>query len=229
MRKILLLLLFFAFLHAKEIFATYDVVAKQEARLALQSSGVVFKIYSDVGDMVKKGDTLASLDTSSEEIALELANAALEFAKSSFEKVKNAKSVSSKQSFDEAKFNLAQAAIKVKQIQDAISKKRLIAPFDGVIAARFVEVGDGVGAISQPLFLLQSYPQVKLLIGVDSSYAFKVGLKDEFKFIKNGKEFVVKIDAIAPNINPSNQKFYLHATSSGLLVGDFGEGHVVIK
>lgn len=229
MKKILLCMIFFIPAFTQEIFATYDVIAKQEAKLAMQSSGIVIQMHADVGDVVKKGDLLASLDTSSEEIALELANAAFEFAQSSFDKAKTAKSVSSKQSFDEAKFNFEQAKIRLKQIKDVISKKRLIAPFDGIIAARFVDVGDGVAAISQPLFLLQSHPEVKLLIGIDASYAFKVKLKDEFKFIKDKKEFLVKIDTIAPNINPANQKIYLHATTSGLLVGDFGEGYLVIK
>ena len=75
----------------EEIFADFEVYAKQSSKLAFESSGKVDKIFVDVSSHVKKGDTLASLDQTSLEIALKkakndlaLAKNAKEFAKSSF-------------------------------------------------------------------------------------------------------------------------------------------------
>ncbi|BCX79449.1 efflux RND transporter periplasmic adaptor subunit [Campylobacter sp. 19-13652] len=219
----------FSVLLSQEIFATFDVIAAKSASLATEASGVVKFIAVKAGDRVSQGDLLARLDTSSEEIALELAKSALSFAKSSFEKAKNARSVNSKQSFDEASFNLKQAELNVARLEDAISKKSLKAPFDGIIVDKMVEVGEGVGAISKPLFTLQEYPQVKLLIGVSAKYASDVTLGDEFKFNHKGKTKTAKITAIRPNINPKNQKIYLEALTKELVVGEFGEGVLVIK
>lgn len=219
----------FSALFSQEIFATFDVVANKSAKLVMQASGVVSFVGVNVGDMVKQGDLLARLDTSSDEIALELAKSALNFANSSFEKVKSAKSVSSKQSFDEASFNLKQAQLNVKRLEDAISKKSLKAPFNGIVSDKMVEVGDGVVALASPLFVVQSYPEVKLLIGINSKYADAVKLGDEFKFNHNKVAKTVKITAIRPNIDPKNQKIYLEALSNDLLVGEFGEGVLVIK
>lgn len=230
MRKILaIFLLSMGLLQAQEVFATYDVVASKSAKVAMQTSGIVLALHADVGDMVQKGELLAELDSSAEQIELALANSALEFAKSSFEKLRLAKDVSSKQSFDTAKFNYDEARIRVQKISDIIAKKRLYAPFSGVISAKLVEVGEGVGAISQPLFILEERPNVKLLIGLDAKYANKVKIGDEFKFKYQGEQKSAKITAIVPNINTANQKIYLQALSSGVLVGEFGEGSLEIK
>ena len=78
---------------AEEIFADFEVYAKQSSKLAFESSGKVDKIFVDVSSHVKKGDVLASLDQTSLEIALKkakndlaLAKNAKEFAKSTFNK-----------------------------------------------------------------------------------------------------------------------------------------------
>ena len=55
---------------AEEIFADFEVYAKQSSKLAFESNGKVDKIFVDVSSHVKKGDTLASLDQTSLEIAL---------------------------------------------------------------------------------------------------------------------------------------------------------------
>lgn len=229
MRKIVLIFVLASSLFGGEIFATFDVVPVKSAKLAMQSSGIVASVSANVGDMVKKGDVLARLDSSSEEIALELAKTAFAFAVSSFEKVKSAKSVSSKQSFDEARLRLDEARLNVKKIEDMIDKKSLKAPFDAIIADKFIEVGDGVAQVAQPLFLIQSYPKNKLLIGIGSAHMGLVKIGDEFKFIQHGKPKSVQITAIHPNINPKNQKFYVEAICDGLTVGEFGEGSVVVK
>lgn len=229
MRKILLLALSGALAWAQSVFATFDVVAKQSAKLAMQTNGVVSAIYVKEGQLVKRGDLLASLDSSSEKIAQEIAARNALFAKNSFDKVNSTKSVSSKQSFDEAKFRLDTAELELKRLNDLIAKKSLYAPFDGVIAAKLTEVGEGVAAISQPLFLLQTASDVQLLIGVDVSYAGMVKLGDKFKFSYAGKSYSVNISEIVPNVNPNTQKFYVKANAKGLVVGAFGQGELELK
>lgn len=229
--RFLLILIFVAssLLSGEEIFATFDVIANKSTKLAMQSSGIVSEINVKIGDKVKAGQLLARLDSSSEQIALNLAKKSIEFAKSSFQKIQNVKTVTSKQSFDEAKFNYDKAILEGARLEDMISKKNLYAPFDGVIVSKLVEVGDGVGAIVQPLFIMQSFPEVKLLIGIDSKYSSKVKLNDEFRFEFENKKYSTRISNIYPNIEPKNQKIYLEAITTGLKVGDFGEGILVVN
>jgi len=48
-------------LNAQEIYATFQVVAKQSANLAFNSSGIVNKIFVDVSSVVKQNEELAIL------------------------------------------------------------------------------------------------------------------------------------------------------------------------
>ena len=111
----------------EEIFADFEVYAKQSSKLAFESSGKVDKIFVDVSSHVKKGDTLASLDQTSLEIALKkakndlaLAKNAKEFAKNTFNKFSQVKDVTSKQEFDEVKYKFDEAALRVESAQIAI-------------------------------------------------------------------------------------------------------------
>ena len=132
---------------SEEIFADFEVYAKQSSKLAFESSGKVDKIFVDVSSRVKKGDVLASLDQTSLEIALKkakndlaLAKNAKEFAKNTFSKFSQVKEVTSKQEFDEVKYKFDEAALRVQAAEiailnadDHLKKAVLKAPFDGVI------------------------------------------------------------------------------------------------
>lgn len=227
---------------SEEIFADFEVYAKQSSKLAFESSGKVDKIFVDVSSHVKKGDTLAILDQSSLEIALkkakndlELAKNASEFAKNTLNKFTQVRDVTSKQEFDEVKYKFDEAILRVQSTQiailnaqDRLKKAVLKAPFDGVIASKNVELGESASPL-QPAFVLNSN-EVKILIAIDEKYANLVKIGDTFKFkldaISEEKE--VKIALIYPEIKRETRKFYAQAYDVGLKPGMFGQGKVII-
>lgn len=227
---------------SEEIFADFEVYAKQSSKLAFEGSGKVDKIFVDVSSHVKKGDVLASLDQSSLEIALkkakndlELAKNASEFAKNTLSKFTQVREVTSKQEFDEVKYKFDEAALRVQAAEiailnadDHLKKAVLKAPFDGVIASKNVELGESASPL-QPAFVLNS-EEAKILIAIDEKYANLVKVGDTFKFKLDAtnEEKEVKIALIYPEIKRETRKFYAQAYDVGMKPGMFGQGKVII-
>ena len=74
MKKIFLITLFmFQGLFAEDIYATFDVVSEKKSELGLSASGIVTTLNVNVGDKVKKGDLLLSLNNTQEKNEYETA------------------------------------------------------------------------------------------------------------------------------------------------------------
>ena len=221
---------------SEEIFADFEVYAKRSSKLAFDSSGKVDKIFVDVSSHVKKGDVLAILDQSSLEIALKKAKNASEFAKNTLNKFTQVRDVTSKQEFDEVKYKFDEAILRVQSAQiailnaqDRLRKAVLKAPFDGVIASKNIELGEGVSPLS-PAFVLNSN-EAKILIAIDEKYVDLVKVGDTFKFKLDAAsdEKEVKIALIYPEIKRETRKFYAEAYDSWLKPGMFGQGRVLVS
>ena len=72
MKKILFMIALFANILFADIYATYEVKALNEASLNVSTSGIVSKINTDIGNQVKKGEVLLSLNDSEEKANLEI-------------------------------------------------------------------------------------------------------------------------------------------------------------
>ncbi len=68
-------------LSANNIYATFDVEASKSASLAFSSSGIIDKVFVDIGSIVKKGDKLAVLDNRDTQAILNIHQTTLKFAK----------------------------------------------------------------------------------------------------------------------------------------------------
>ena len=243
MKKLIFLMIFSIFSFAsEEIFADFEVYARQSSKLAFESSGKVEQVLVNVSSNVKKGDVLAILDQSSLTIALKkakndlaLAKSAKEFAKNTLNKFTKVKEVTSKQEFDEVKYKFDESALRVQAAETAIlnaedhlKKTILKAPFDGVIAGKNIELGENVSPLS-PAFVLNSN-EAKILIAIDEKYINLVKIGDTFKFKLDltDEEKEVKISLIYPEIKRENRKFYAEAYDMNLKPGMFGQGKVLI-
>lgn len=126
---------------------------------------MVQKIPVEIGQKVSKGELLLALDQESEKIALQNAQNSYQLAlveyentKSRMQKIKAVENVIDKQSyedmkakFDAANLNLNKAKINIAYYNNIMAKKELRAPYDAIIANKFIQVGEGVGGVAQPL------------------------------------------------------------------------------
>jgi RND family efflux transporter MFP subunit len=142
----------------------------QRVELSAPVSGTVQVVSVDVGDMVKKGQVLLSLDgtiyqakVAGAQSEITRLNAEAEEATRDLVRVQElyARAVTSTTELDQAKLRqvksqsmLAEARARLQQHQKALDDTSLHAPFDAVVIARQAEPGLSVAAGLQPQMLL---------------------------------------------------------------------------
>nr|WP_314090809.1 efflux RND transporter periplasmic adaptor subunit [uncultured Campylobacter sp.] len=245
MNKILLFLLSaaVALCAQDKIYASFDVAPAKDAQLALKAVGIVKAVNVEIGSAVKRGDVLLELENESEKLAVKLAQNDLEsaqtakaHAKSVLDKFKLVQSVSSKQAFENAEFDFKNATLAKNRAhlalnlaQKRLEDTRLLAPFDGTISGKSIEVGEGVGGVAQKLMSIFSYPDVKLKLSFDEKFKDRVKIGSEFIYKLDGQneERRGEISLIYPTIDTKNGKIYAEVRARNLTPGLFGEGYIV--
>ena len=218
-------------LSAGEIYATFNVEANQKARLAFDASGITKSVNYDISNSVKKGKILASLQNADIKASLESAKTALKFAKKDYERQVQVKELIDEGKFDQYAYKYENAKNQLAFAQAKYDKTFLKAPFDGVIYAKDIEVGDTVsGMMLKTVFKIQSRSKRKLILSFDQKYHknVKVGQKFKYKVDGDDKEYVGTISKVYPYANSGNRKIEAEVKAKGFVVGLFGEGYIVL-
>lgn len=176
----------------------------EEALLASRASGIIAERRVDIGDKVKAGDVLLTIEAPEVEQQLRRARAAIDQAQArltlsqvTLERAENlvGQGHTSVQSVDErraaklgADADLVAAMAEVKRLEEVQSFQTVRAPFDGTIVARHVERGDKVSgeASQQGGYLLRIARLDPLRIEIDipqsSSLMVKTGAPAKVAF-----------------------------------------------
>ena len=156
--------------------------ADAEAEVATEVDGRLLAIEADLGDQVKEGQVLASLDSATLDAQLREAAANLQKASTDearAEKLK-AQGVMSQQEFDtiSSAQHVAQARRDVLAIHLAHTKIR--APFAGRIAKRLVDVGNYV-RVGTPIFVLVADDPLRLRGEVPERFVAELAIGQEVR------------------------------------------------
>jgi membrane fusion protein, multidrug efflux system len=122
-----------------------DVVGFYETALHAKVTGYLQSITVDKGDWVKAGQVLAQIEVPELHSNLARAQASLEIAKITYDRLKRVQEgdprLVSQEDVDMAfaKYQEAQAA--TRTLETMVSYTKIIAPFDGVITGRFADPG----------------------------------------------------------------------------------------
>jgi membrane fusion protein (multidrug efflux system) len=196
--------------------AVGSVSAVQGAIIAAELGGVVSDIKFENGGAAKKGDVIMKLDASQEEALLRSAEAEAELAHQDLERAQGLASqkVVSKAELDtaESKFNRLNAV--VDQMRSSIRKKTLVAPFDGQLGIRQVNVGQMINPGQQvvpltsldPVYVDFALPQQDL---AQLSQGLKVDVTTD---AHPGRVFNGKLTAINSMVDSSTRNITLQAT-----------------
>jgi HlyD family secretion protein len=205
-----------------------------------QVSGTVQHIYVDYNDIVKKDQLLAEIDPSLLQVQVDIQKANIERAESDiasqevqledqrrqFERTKN---LVERGLQNQQQYEAAELAIKTRQASIESAKKslisnranlnaaelnvkytKIIAPADGVIVERRVDVGQAVQAsMSTPSFFIMSTPldKLKLTANVDEAEIGKVrqGMEVRFRVDSYGqKQFRGVVENVRLNATNNN-------------------------
>lgn len=142
-----------------ESFRTFPAVveAGDKAVLAFRVSGQLDKVDSKPGDIVKRGQVLAHLNTDELSLLLEQANADYELAYVQYKRDKELlkTNVVSELDFDRSEAELNQAKADLDKAQANLNYASLIAPYDGTLSLSLVENYEYIAA-KQPVMHIQS-------------------------------------------------------------------------
>jgi biotin carboxyl carrier protein len=150
------------------------VVAGQDAQLGAELVGEVSRVFAEPGAHVRRGDALlqlnalavvgargiASAEAAEDRSAIESARLSLENARDKAERMQSASDAYPAREISSARADVARAAAELERLRAgfdvhratrrrelARADKQIVrAPFDGVLALRFVDVGDFVSA-----------------------------------------------------------------------------------
>ncbi|AVX90801.1 MULTISPECIES: efflux RND transporter periplasmic adaptor subunit [unclassified Pseudomonas] len=118
--------------------------ALQGVELSLEVAGTVTELKFESGQKVKAGQPLLQLDSAVEAALLETAKADLGLAQLDFgrgSQLIDSRAIS-KGEYDRLSAVLQKERATVNQLNAALAKKRIVAPFSGTIGIRQVDIGD---------------------------------------------------------------------------------------
>ena len=210
-----------------------NVAAWNEAPIYAQVSGYVTQWHKDYGAQVKKGDLLAEIDAPSLDAQYRASMAQLEAAVTNanlaettaqrYAELQGSPAVSQQQvdnfvsAAATAKAQVAAAEENVKRYYAMIGFEKVIAPFDGVVAARRVNVGDYVNSaggdaavqgVTKPLFSVADVSRLRVFVAVPQNFggALTSGLTATLT-LPNAPEKPIKADflTMAGAVEPSTR------------------------
>ena len=219
------------YLNAEEVYATFTVEAQKSANLAFSSGGIVAKVEVDVNSVVKKGEVLAVLQNDDLKAMLSVSQIALKYAKKEYERQVKVKNIIDEAQFDQYAFKYEHARVQMLYQQALLDKTVLKAPFDGVIFAKSVEVGDTVSAAAiRTILKIQSPHQRKLVLEVDQKYwrSLKAGQTFTYKVDGDDKTYSGKLTKVYVYADSGNRKIKAEVEAEDFVVGLFGDGYIHI-
>lgn len=187
-----------------------NVEAEENAALFAEAPGIVEKIHVEIGQTVRKGQVIISLDAGAAKSGLVELEKAYELASKVFEKQTSLwnQKIGSEMQYLEAKNNKEGLEQKIKTVKEQIDMYNIKAPFDGLVDEIMPKVGEAA-APGFPVARVLNLSKVYLESDVSESYINTVkqgGLVKVF-FPSVNEEVQVRITKTSNFINPANRTF----------------------
>lgn len=204
------------------------VEALQSAAIGFDLNGIIDHVYVDEGNVVRKGDVLARLDTKRLEArkneiksSLARAKAELRLAELSKRRLQQVveKGLEPKQVLDEALVNLDVAKATVTQINAQLAslnvdveQSNLVATFDGTVIQRHVDPGVSVAA-GQAIISIQSDGQLELRANLPLNLVDWLQRGDLVDFADNSQSAVLDRFITSQNTQTRTQDAFFRVNS----------------
>ncbi len=162
-----------------------------EAQIYSRVNGYVKQWFKDIGDTAKKGETLAILDIPEVSKQVEEATANFELAKTVYQRWTRlrAEDAVSQQELDEKTGIYKQTEAILKRLRDQLSFGTIVAPFDGTVTRRNINVGDLVNSgntgTAQTLFSMARTDKLHVYVYVPQDRASQVRVGQDVELFEN--------------------------------------------
>lgn len=186
------------------------LIPSQHAKLASRTKGVIAGIRRE-GDTVNKGDPVLELESEVEGLQLQQQNHILELR--AFEREASdelaSKSVISKTEVEEKRVNYEVARVQLELAGHLLEMRKVLAPFDGVVAERLRERGEAVDEftpvitlVNLELLYLEVFLPAARIREVKKGQAVVVTVPD-----LPGRKFAGEVSEVSPSANPASGEF----------------------
>ncbi len=227
--------------------ASGPLVVENQVDVAAQREGVVARIFADVGTRVHRGQLLAQLDDRQLTAERDAAKAKADGEQADYqhwkaelqmretdlwrsEEMYKASLITAKQldhdryAVEGGKFYLqrqvqdlknAQAGLEAAEFE--LDKTRILAPFDGVVARRYVREGQKV-ALNEKLFWVSATAPLNVKFTLPQELAGKVKVGDAVQVspaFERQAAHPAKITLVSPVVDPASGMFELQAQVAG--------------
>ena len=202
------------------ISAIGSVAAVQGVIVSADLSGTVDRVAFESGRSVRQGDVLVELDTRQERAQLDAAEAQRELARTNFDRMQGLlkDSVISRAEFDRATADDKETAARAGEIRAAIQRKRITAPFSGILGIRQVNVGQYLSS-GDPIVELQSLNPIYVNFDVPQQAISEMRIGREVRITSAEQsgtivsdQFSGRITALDSVVNPGTRNIQVQAT-----------------
>ena len=192
----------------QQVIFTGNVEAEAVNNIAPQQPRRIKEIRFDVGDHVRKGETLVSLENS----ALVQSKAQMDNAKIEYDRTDELYKIggASKSEWDARRL---QYEVAKATYENLLENTTLVAPISCIVTARNYDNGDMAGGL--PVLVIEQIRPVKIMINISENLFARVrkGMKVDVNFEAYGDEvFAGSISRIYPTINNATRTFAAEVT-----------------
>ena len=210
-----------------------SVVPEQKASIASRLTGYIQKLDLQVGQTVKQGDLLFSIDSADIKSGIAQANAAYKQALAGlkdaeldfnrFSKLYKEASVS-KQQYDKmrlqysvAQQNVAAAKSSLNQAKEQLHYANVKAPFDGVVVEKLAVAGD-LAAPGKPILVIENASSLSVQTEVAGDLFAVLRLGDEVQIVLDGQSEPI-VGTVYTLVGAANPKTRTHTVKLSLPEG----------
>ena len=195
------------------LLAVGSLEAWQGLMITAEVDGRIAKIHFDSGQQVKAGDLLIEQEAGNEKALLRASLARLDLAKSNLKRLHSLhdKQSVSQSALDEASQLLDSTQAEVDNLNITLAKKRIVAPFDGRLGIRKVNLGQDL-SIGTEVVTLQSIAQLRVNFRVPQQWFSKV--KSGYAVVvgtQQGDRVNGEIIATAAEVNSQSRNLHVQA------------------
>ena len=201
---------------ADSLSAIGSVAAVQGVMVSADLSGTVDRVLFDSGRAVRQGEVLVELDTRQERAQLAAAEAQRDLARTNFDRMQGLlkDNVISRAEYDSATADDKQTEARAGEIRAAIQRKRITAPFSGILGIRQVNVGQYLSS-GDPIVQLQSLNPIYVNFDVPQQATSQMRNGRDVRITTDdlaGVEFHGRITAIDSVVNSATRNIQVQAT-----------------
>ncbi|MEI9916380.1 MAG: efflux RND transporter periplasmic adaptor subunit [Methylovirgula sp.] len=193
-----------------------DVVAVHQVNVTSEVSGRVVKIMFEPGTQVKKGQPLVQLFDEPDQGDLASFQAQAQGAKLSLDRAKALalRQFGPQATVDDQQATYDQAMAGISKTKAIISQKLILAPFDGELGLRHIEVGQFLNAGTQIVTLTDlSVVWVNFTVTEKNSAQLKLGQTVNINVDSYpGRVFTGKITTVEPQVSTDTRNIEVQAT-----------------